>query len=709
MPTPDYSFLSDEQLQAIIDADQQKTNSWSNLSDSDLQAIANKSDVSTGEALGRGAAQGLLFNFEPQVMSASALATAGETPFGPSTYNGMTPEDLSSQIKQQEQTRNKLAEQQHGGAYLTGSIAGNIANPINYVLPEAKGASLLSDIGTVAAPQAAMGALSGYGAGETTDQSLKNAASGLVFGGGLGAIGGAISHAISSPSAESLAELNKFDPADIKAAADKLGIQIPTYILGGEPARAVAAGVKNIPIAGKPLTSATENVMGQLGKVVDNLGGVDPYEAGLALKTGVINWTGPVSKKIVSDAYDNVDNYIKNPDVTTYLQNTLDAASNIKNTRTTAALPGDSEAIKFVRNALSRDEGLTYQGIKDLRSAVGRQIDTAGYDPEMKQIYAGLTKDLEQSIQNSNLANPDKLDALKAWQDANTTAAQVANQRNKLSQLLGQTGSEVPAESVFNRALKAAKAGPTGNSDLLANAIGKVDPSVWQDLAGGVVSTLARDNTGAFSPAKFLGPQGYNSLSERGKYFLFGPQGTAYRDSLDALATMSAPAKEMQGQLDKGIKYGALGYAALNHPMSLIGSLFGGKTVANMLAQPATAQSLANWAKFYNIAQKTGNFSANLLGQAAASLNKSYTDAYGSTLTYLPGFHQLARAAGFTPDQQANGGRIQRKDGGKVMDAQTLVQNAERAKNRINKGTEPLLTVPDEAITKALAIANEKI
>jgi len=62
-----------------------------------------------------------------------------------------------------------------------------------------------------------------------------------------------------------------------------------------------------------------------------------------------------------------------------------------------------------------------------------------------------------------------------------------------------------------------------------------------------------------------------------------------------------------------------------------------------------------------------------------------------------------------TPNQQADGGRIERASGGKVMDSQTLVRNAERAKNRINKGTEPLLTVPDEVITKALAIANEKI
>jgi len=68
----------------------------------------------------------------------------------------------------------------------------------------------------------------------------------------------------------------------------------------------------------------------------------------------------------------------------------------------------------------------------------------------------------------------------------------------------------------------------------------------------------------------------------------------------------------------------------------------------------------------------------------------------------------VAATAG-TATSHASGGRVGRAMGGKVMDAQTLVRDAERAKNRINKGTEPLLTVPDEAITKALAIANEKI
>ena len=59
------------------------------------------------------------------------------------------------------------------------------------------------------------------------------------------------------------------------------------------------------------------------------------------------------------------------------------------------------------------------------------------------------------------------------------------------------------------------------------------------------------------------------------------------------------------------------------------------------------------------------------------------------------------------------GGRIGRQSGGRVGNpgsaADKLIRAAEQAKNRHSDGTSPLLDVPDEAITKALAIANEKI
>lgn len=706
MPDPDFSSYSDEQLQAIIDADQKKQDAASTMSDADLQAIANKSDVGTGEALARGAGQGFLFNFEPQVASAASLA-AMSNPFGPATIDGQTPYELSKAVKEQEITRNKTAEQQHGGAYLTGSVLGNVANPINYMLPEAKaGASLLSNVGRVAAPQAAMAAVSGYGAGDTTDQSLHNAATGTLLGGGLGAVAGAISHAISAPSLEAFEDLKKFSPEDIKAAADKLGIQVPTYILGGEPAQAVAAGVKNIPFAGKPLTNATESVLGQLGKTVDTLGGVTDRAAGLSLKGALTDWTGTQSKKIVQNAYNNVDNFIKNPDTLTPLSNTNSMISDIVNRRTTAAIPGKSDAVSAVADAASRDEGLPYEGIKNLRSYVGQLVENSkGSDPELKQIYSSLTADLEKSIQNSNLANPDKLDALAAWKTANETASDIKNQKEQISKIIGKQGADTPAEDVFTAAKRAAGTGRGADQSLLSSAMGKVSPEVWQDFAGGVVNSIAKDANQNFSPNKFLGPQGYNSLSDGGKYLLFGPPGTKYRDSLDALATLSAPAQEMQKHLDKGIKYGALAYAAFNHPLTVATSLFGGKSVANMLAQPATAESLANWSRLYNAAQTTGQVSGNALAAAAASLNRTYSDAYGSTLSYVPGVHQVAKAAGFFPNEQRQGHAA----GGKVISSDSLIRNAEMAKNRINKNTEPLLGVPDETITKALALANKAI
>jgi hypothetical protein len=63
--------------------------------------------------------------------------------------------------------------------------------------------------------------------------------------------------------------------------------------------------------------------------------------------------------------------------------------------------------------------------------------------------------------------------------------------------------------------------------------------------------------------------------------------------------------------------------------------------------------------------------------------------------------------------EQAAGGRIGRKAGGRVgnagAEADRLIMAAERAKKAQGNHTSALLNVPDEAITKALAVANENI
>lgn len=65
------------------------------------------------------------------------------------------------------------------------------------------------------------------------------------------------------------------------------------------------------------------------------------------------------------------------------------------------------------------------------------------------------------------------------------------------------------------------------------------------------------------------------------------------------------------------------------------------------------------------------------------------------------------------PSGQASGGRIERASGGKVSDIEPLVQRlmarAKQAKRGANKATEPLLSVPDSAVARALDVAQRAI
>ena len=70
--------------------------------------------------------------------------------------------------------------------------------------------------------------------------------------------------------------------------------------------------------------------------------------------------------------------------------------------------------------------------------------------------------------------------------------------------------------------------------------------------------------------------------------------------------------------------------------------------------------------------------------------------------------------ANFEGDKRAaTGGRIGRASGGRIMnhrsEAENLIRLADKTKKALNNSTESLLAVPDEAVTKALSIANEAI
>jgi hypothetical protein len=73
---------------------------------------------------------------------------------------------------------------------------------------------------------------------------------------------------------------------------------------------------------------------------------------------------------------------------------------------------------------------------------------------------------------------------------------------------------------------------------------------------------------------------------------------------------------------------------------------------------------------------------------------------------------QAGRAEQLTEDQRKAGGRVGRATGGRapvIMTAERLMRAAHAAKLKINKTTEQILDQPDEAVVKALSIAQRHI
>jgi hypothetical protein len=97
------------------------------------------------------------------------------------------------------------------------------------------------------------------------------------------------------------------------------------------------------------------------------------------------------------------------------------------------------------------------------------------------------------------------------------------------------------------------------------------------------------------------------------------------------------------------------------------------------------------------------------LGRAGALPERTYR----ATQPAVEAARQAGRAEEvLPPPAQARGGRISRATGGRaggVTTADMLIAAAERAKKSDGKVTESLLAQPDEAITRALAIANKHI
>ena len=401
-------------------------------------------------------------------------------------------------------------------------------------------------------------------------------------------------------------------PNEIVQAADRLSaagssVQVPKAIATDSPAiQRAAATVRNIPLAGDPLVSASERTLSQLGtkadEVADALGGSSVQAAGDTAKGGIVGWIKGESGKKVSQLYDAVDNLV-NPNVKTEIVNTRGVAAEIEAERMAAHLP-NGKAVETILDAVNDPAGLTYHGIKTLRTKIGEAMNS-GILPEgmsgsdLKRIYAGLSDDLKSATLRAGGQN-----AVNAFERANRYSKLVSDRRESLAKIVGASG-DVPAEKVFDRL--AAMAGGNSRADIekLSQARKAIGPDDWNEFASGVVSRLGRDTEGNFSPARFLND--YNKLSDAGKSILFRSGGKSeLAQHLDDIATISSRYKDLQKFANpSGTAQGVIGsglgasivmplmHGDVKTPLITLASVMGGRVLAQALSQPATAASIA--------------------------------------------------------------------------------------------------------------------
>lgn len=800
---PDLSGYSDEQLQGMLSAANSngtpaKSSSaapdLSGYSDTDLQAALNQSGSSKPqpkigglEAFGRGAEQMGALGYAPQI-NAEVQHLMG---------NGDYQGNLTKQKVSQDAAWN-----QHPWLYGTGAVTSAVPAAFASVLtagaPEeaagagagagllAKGAAALKSSSNLAT--LGSGALKGI-AGESSafgDAGRLLETSGVqggIYGSsqgdgpglnwdtakniGLGALGGwagknvlAGATTLGSSAVRSLS--NRFfaglagNATDGQIGADaayKLGITVPAAAFSHNPV--TLATTKLDPFNG--VRRAAASTLAQAGeKLSDVHGDVDPATAGESIQGAVNNWiNGPSSKVGTSNAaldkiYGGIKGLSGNPQRV--------PISNLKTVVDNAASDpdfGDAYAptLGIVKQALSDPDGLTFDRIRALRTAVSDKMDFGSLLQDralnqdlLGQMRGALTQDLHSAA--DTVGGPGSGMAVKA---ADKAASGIYDTRSFLNSTIGTDPTKRSPSTAFN-ILKRMASVKNGNPTVLGNVkdiISQADPDAWDKFSQGYLQSIAPSDT-PFTFGKFS--KGWGNTSAAAKDIIFGPSGSG--GARDTLENVSNLGKAAGSHLDHfGINPDTQSFWI---PAELLGMLGGDGTATKAVAATGIGTAGGHLAAQDVAAPMPAptfrsNFTSTIpgvshalkwgqspvkggLAKTAINTAKQIGIPVGAkaVVDYSPvvgrlgllGAYREAKGAGNeisgalgTDDQaeHAKGGRVERKDGGKTMNrtheqrVKRLMDLAKKAKKEEDAATKSLLNVPDNAVVKALSVAQKAI
>lgn len=554
--------------------------------------------------------------------------------------------------------------------------------------------STLADVASTGAIGAGMGATQGLGEGVTAEERLNNALTGAEWGGGLGAGLSGLGKAVSAFPKTKLSEAEE--------AAQRLGFGLPRFLGGEKPwQKAAATAASSVPIGGGKIKRSAQAAKENLEKAVETtMGGPRPsaFDAGSTAKEAITNWMKPKSSQIMEDAYNRVDNLI-NPKTRTPLNNVRKALNDarVKN-YVMGLVQTDASFAPLAEQALSKTSGLTYEGIKNLRTKVNEMLDSPSLLPagtstrELLSFKNALTADLENAVERAG--GPA---AKAAWERANRLNVLVQNRRKNLALIVGEKG-DVPEERVFSRIAGMASSSGGANLNRLKMARKSMAPDEWQDVTAGVIGTLGRNRAGEFSPVQFI--THYGSMPDASKNIMFGPAGNPTRQALDDILAVSRKFGEMNEYANpSGTAKVATGIAMLSNPF---GILYKGPLAAaflgKILSRPRTAQSAS---------RVMSAFEQDLRRAVDPQDAKSATQM--AMREFATHFGQGERMVA-----DDKGERRERAAGGKVGNRDYPAKRLSRVERALKKAqealaleTKPIMDKRDEDVAAALQIAKD--
>ena len=603
--------------------------------------IAPQDDVGYGGAMGAGLVLG--------APGGRAAAAAAETYLpralsgAPATATDDYQQNYARIGKQIETARKQYPWTTGGAAALPQTVAAVAA-------PEAAGGSLLRTVGS--------NALWG-GATSANEGDKPFDASDVASRAGWGGLTGGSAAMLTSSLASLLLPYGVAGRDALLAAAKRQGVDIPKYIGSVSPLlQRFGQLSRTLPGVGEKVADSTSTMVKQMGEAAEGTAGTtSPYSAGASAKAALENYIGPNTSALNDQNYTNASRYMNNT-IKTPLTNTAAKLQELAQFRGTFNDKLTGAAIDKINQAMQMPGGLTYEGIKNLRTQIGSMGSFGSLLPnelpksEVSKLYGSLTDDLNAAA--TNAGGPD---ALAAHQYANNTAAKMADQREALTSLLGgETGGANP-ENVYQALAKRASGKPgSGDIDLLRQAKQAIqassNPGAWDELGQGMISTLGRKGgtpTGDFSPAQLLTDTA--KLSPEAKDELFGKSGSgsAIRDTLDDLGTMAQRYQQAArfgnpsgtGHVIAGaaIAEQVIDHLStiLSHPVTtggaIVGGLVAGHTMGDYLSKPATAGAITNFMKQHAswMAAPTEE-NMNRLRFAASRLSASAASQFGVTV-----------------------------------------------------------------------------